>query len=111
MNRAEKEAFRVENGQSYDTSETRYLYGWWPAITQTLLTSCSMTAPLKVSHLCIIYHSNTKNILVISGLVRLKVHMTMAKMKESGENNGSNSIGEDSYKDTDSDKNSHRIVI
>ena len=34
--------------------------------------------------------------------------MTMAKMKESGDNSGSNSIGEDSYKDTDSDKNSHR---
>ena len=39
------------------------------------------------------------------------MHMTMAKMKESGDNSGSNSIGEDSYKDTDSDKNSHRIVM
>ena len=34
--------------------------------------------------------------------------MTMAKMKESGDNSGNNSIGEDSYKDTDSDKERHQ---
>ena len=90
-----------------------------PVRQDTCMVACNNSDPsYKLFHDCssqgkssLHYLSFKLNILVISGLVRLKVHMTMEKMKESGDNSGSNSIGEDSYKDTDSDKNSHRIVI
>ena len=87
--------------------ETRYWHGGLLQFRiQNLLTTffnISLTAPLKVSYLCIIIQ--------IKDVCHFRIGEVKSAYdngKERGDNSGNNSIGEDSYKDTDSDKNSHR---